>query len=237
MQYTKLCSIFLLLLVVNGCTHASYTRKLDTPIERKAPKGRLTSSLDVLNSGERSASIGDPLFRVSRYQIGEYGAVRLKALTAEPFPQKASWLGTYVYNDQTSGDLIVFTTPAYYKGQIGVILDEQGRVATEAPLIQVDGGLKGRRWKVNGSGQFFDESKVLVDRWEIRYGGKAGDQYIFEIVNKAESSTSDILQSIKISESSFFEGFTVRDVFIKGLSGDSKGVIRYSVIDTLADNK
>jgi hypothetical protein len=238
MRYIKICSIFTILLLVTGC-YASYTKKLDVPIARNVPKPRTVSLLDVLYSGDQSVSIGALLFRLARYRVGEYEAIRLKPpIELVPFPENASWFGTHIYNDQNSGDLIVFTTQAYYNGQIGVILDKQGKVTTREPLVQLDGAKKGRTWRLNGDGQFFEESRVLVgNRWAIRYGGKVGDQYIFEIVNVPESSTSEILQSIKISESSFFEGFTVREVFIKGLSGDKQGVIKYSVEDKLSDNR
>jgi hypothetical protein len=231
-QKIKICSVFLVLLLVTGC-YTSYTRRLDTPILRPTPQQRIVS----FKAGEQSASIGDELFRVTRHLVGEYEVVRFKAPTPEPFPLNAMWTGTHVYNDQKSGDLIVFTTPAYYDGQIGVILDERGMAATQEPLVQLDGAKKGKTWRLNGKGKFFDESSRFTERWMLRYGGKIGDQYIFEIVKDPESSTSAILQSIKISEPSFFEGFTVRDVFIKGLSGDTKGVIRYSVVDTLSSNR
>ena len=70
-------------------------------------------------------------------------------------------MGTHLFNDGTSGDLIVYTNPSYYKGQIGVILDEEGRVATEAPLYTCIGALHGFiAWRLARAGYLMPPETV-----------------------------------------------------------------------------
>jgi hypothetical protein len=223
----------ILLLSIQGCSYNTYTTELSEPIVRKSPEHRFTSEFDVRPEGVQEASIGSELFRISRYEIGEYEFVRVKALTSETFPAIADWKGTHVYNDGKSGDLVVYTTPKYYRGAIGVILDSEDRIVSKAPLVQLNGMKKGRRLKLSGEGKFFEISNKLIERWGLRYGGLSDNNYVFELFNKNDANVVEIIQSIQVTEKSFLDGFTVRGVFIKGLKKDTQGVITYKVYDRL----
>ncbi|MFA4829370.1 MAG: hypothetical protein WC855_13400 [Thermodesulfovibrionales bacterium] len=223
----------LLLLFLSSCTYSVYTTKIHTPIDRVPLKISYKSSFDVLPEGEQQASIGDELFRISRYEIGREEYVTVPSPLPSSFPINATWRGTYLYSDGTNNNLVVYTTPQFYNSQIGVILDAKEQLATTKPLVQLGGIKEGRRWKVKDSGNFFASSIKLIERWGIRYGGRSSSSYIFELFNKNDANVVEILQSIKISEQDFLDGFTVRGVFIKGLEKDNLGIIKYKVQDKL----
>ncbi|PNH77783.1 hypothetical protein C1N27_19635 [Vibrio diazotrophicus] len=55
------------------------------------------------------------------------------------------------------------TTSSYYKGTIGIILDEDYYPRTDKPLVQVSELKKGRRWETTGSGPFFVDNQKNVE--------------------------------------------------------------------------
>jgi len=225
-----------LLVLVMGCaSHRGNSKitKLDKPILRENNGNKYTSVLNIMVNEKQSASIGDELFRITRRFNTPAESVRVKSSTYDSFPHKAIWKGTHLYHDDSLGDLIVYTTPAFYKGTLGVILDSKGHLATFAPIIQVKGNLlkRGRRWKVNGTGQFFTPGSVPYESWGVRYGGLIDNVYIFEILNKNEANVIEIIQTIKITPKAFFDGFVIRKVFIEGLGKDINGIIKYKVYD------
>lgn len=226
-------------LIVQGCTYATYTTKLSPPIERTPnTQDDYFSSIDGNIGDTLSASVGDELFVMNRFITPDSREIiNFIAPTGEFFPQYATWTGTHVYNDGTSANLIVYTTPEYYNGIIGVILDENENVATNFPLVQVSGKKPGRRWRLDGSGKFFTIPSKNIDSWALRYGGNNNNQYIFEIVTKHESQTSEVLQTIYIGEKEFRKGFIIRDVFIQGINVGEYGVIEYKIEDVLVKNK
>jgi len=228
--------IFILLILsifIQGCVYSSYTSKLEQPIERVVMKKDYLSSINSEKNGLRSASIGDELFVMNRYVFAEN-----EYISAIPpirkFPQNVKWHGTHKYNDGKSGDLIVYTTPEYYGGDIGVILDKNEHLATKKPLVQLNGGKSGRRWALNSTGEFFTIPEKNIDSWALRYGGKNNEEYVFEIVNKLESKTSDVLQTILVTEEKFISGFVIRNVLIIGVNVKKYGVIEYKIEDMLA---
>jgi len=221
---------------LQGCSYVSYTTKLENPIERLTVEEKYQSSLKNKEGVALSASIGDELFVMNRNIVGAIEVVRSVAPTGHPFPQGAIWRGTHKFNDGESGDFTVYTTASYYNGSIGVILDQNERLRTTFPLVQVEGTKKGRRWIVNGSRSFFAISKENIDSWALRYGGKKENIHVFEIINKHQSDTSEILQTIHIDDQKFFNGFIIRKVFIKGLNYDKHGVIRFKIKDMLNVN-
>lgn len=229
--------IFLILtisLLTQACTYTSYTTKLDNPVERTVIYKDYFSSIDGKSNDILSASIGDEMFVMNRFITAENEVVNIVPPTGNKFPRSSIWRGTHKFNDGKSGDLIVYTTPDYYKGNIGVILDENEQLATSFPLVQLDGAKEGRRWKLNARGKFFTIPQKNIDSWALRYGGNKNGQYIFEIVNKYESQVSEILQTIYIDESKFRKGFVIRNVLIQGLGIGEFGVIQYTVKDVLA---
>ncbi|WP_394390303.1 hypothetical protein [Shewanella woodyi] len=221
------------MIMVQGCTYKSYTSKLETPIERELVKNDYFSSIDSKSNKTLSASTGDELFVMNRFLPSSKEVVIISSPTANKFPRNSKWSGTYQYNDGRSGDLIVYTTPEYYNGTLGVILDDNEELATTHPLVQVEGVKTGRRWKLNASGKFFTIPSKNFDSWALRYGGHYDNKYIFEIVNKHESKNTDVLQTINVSEKTFLKGIIIRNVRVLGLSTDEYGVIEYQVSDVL----
>ncbi len=228
----RLCCAIGLAMIIQGCAHVSYTSPLYPPIEREKVGITYKSDFDPEKRGEQSASIGDEIFVIRRYVIGERVEIRYKALDdIGPFPNANTWVGTHIYDDKQGGRYTVYTSPLFYKGTVGVILDKDGEPATRKPLVQVAGGKIGRRWRLQGTGKFFSLSNVLLEAWGARYGGKRGESYVFEILNKKDANVTEIIQSVQVTEADFLKGFTIKGVFVKGLSIDRQGVIRYSLQD------
>jgi len=225
-----------LILVVQGCAYSSYTTPLNPPIERQALSVTYTSAFNRPPSGMHTASIGDELFVISRYLIGEREEVRLHApARLHSFPSDAKWMGTYRYDDGGGDQLVVFTSPSYYNGDVGVILNTKDEVATRRPLVQVAGKRTGRRWSLIGTGKFFVASERLTEAWGVRYSGQRGTAYVFEIIDKHGASVTQIIQSVHVPETEFLRGFTIKGVLVTGLAKDNRGVIRYSIKDVRVD--
>lgn len=225
----KLILLFFIILL-QGCVYNSHTAKLNEPVQRKSVNNYVLLTDTNSNNGIFSTTIGDELFVIHRYTTGKSNTVIAKAPTGKPFPQNQEWLGTYKYNDGKSGDLYVFTTPEYYNGTIGVILDSNEKLVTKKPLVQLEGTKTGRRWALRSATNFFD---FYTDDWALRYGGMSDGRFVFEIVNKLESNTTDVLQKILVTNSNFYTGFNIRNVLIKGIEVDKYGVIKYTLTDTL----
>ena len=124
-------------LIVSGCVYPTYTTKLDSPISKSSVEPEVSEGFKSIMSVDKSiqtASIGDDLFVVQRFiAVTEtYERIPYLAPTGKGFPVGAAWAATYSYNDGTSGDLLVYTSPAYYQGQIGVILDAEYVISTAA---------------------------------------------------------------------------------------------------------
>ncbi len=218
------------IILLQGCVYNSYTTKLSEPVQRTTVNDYVLLTNTSSDNGVFSATIGDELFIINRKVTGKNNKVIVKAPTGRPFPQAQKWSGTYKYNDGKSGDLYVFTTPDYYNGTIGVILDSNEKLATSKPLVQLEGSKMGRRWPLRASTDFFD---IYIDNWALRYGGMSDGKFIFEIINKFESSTTEVLQKIVVAKSDFYTGFNIRNVLIKGIEANKYGVIKYTLTDTL----
>lgn len=243
MMYRLTLALFLLV-AAHGCVvGSSHSKKLDVIVIREPATIRHTSSLRGRLQGEQDVSIGEDLFVITRYEFGPEEYVRVDAPTPQPFPRDATaWRGTHVYNDGTSGDLIVFTSRGYYNESVGVILDSEERLATEQPLVQLRGPGLGRRWSLSSGQKFFalreiqgkkiPGKKIPGKTWALRYGGMIEGIYLFDLYDQQDANVSQIVQSIKMPESGFLDGFTVKDVFVKGLERDVKGVIVFTVHDT-----
>lgn len=222
--------LLLSIILIQGCVYNSYTTKLNEPVQRKNISSYILLTDANPNDEILSATIGDELFVINRKTIGKSNTVIVKAPTGRDFPQDQVWSGTYKFNDGKYGDLYVFTTPAYYKGTIGVILDDNEQLTTNKPLVQLEGLKVGRRWPLRSATDFF---AIYTDNWALRYGGMNNGEFVFEIVNKLESSTTEVLQKVQVTDKNFYNGFNIRNVLIKGISADKFGVIKYKLIDTL----
>lgn len=230
--------------LTSGCVYSSYTTKLDEPISKPlfvSHASEMFHSIMSIDENVQTASIGDDLFVVNRYMAVTETFERISHLapTRNPFPQNATWLATYSFNDGKSGDLLVYTSPAYYQGQIGVILDTEYIVSTDEPLVQVKGAKEGRRWKFYGMSKFFKveerHSQSNVEKtWGLRFGGVNNGMYIFEIINRSDSTVTEVLQTIKVTKQDFLAGFVVRDIFVKGTQEYRSGLIQFKASDRKA---
>jgi hypothetical protein len=61
--------------------------------------------------------------------------------------------------------------------------------------------------------------------------------YVFEIVNTAEPTVIQILQTIRVPEADFLAGVTVRNILITGLAPDQHGSITYEVSDLWCEGR
>lgn len=227
--------VLFMLVSIQGCSYSIHTKKLTPPLERDMANIGYFSSIESDANKPLEASIGDELFIMNRYITGKDEIVVKTPQTKKKFPAKSTWTGTHTYNDGISGNLIVYTTPDYYHGEVGVILDSNEKLATSHPVVQLKGLNKGRRWKVihNYDNAFFKVPLDNIDSWALRYGGKNDGKHIFEIVKKYESSTREVLQTIYINEKDFLNGFVIRKVLITGLKSTRYGLIEYKISDTM----
>ena len=218
-----------------------YTTSLATPIPRNELDFSTTrvaySNLSIENR-EHTASIGEVLFSVSRFiETKEfYEEITHAAPSTGPFPQNAEWSATHSFSDETFNNVLVYTSASYKQGQVGVLLDSEYNLVSDKPLVKVAGKDLGRRWHLYGKGQFFKlgvrtSQKNTEKPWGIRFGGVIQGQYIFEIVDKSDSSTIEILQTIQLSEKDFLEGVVIRGVLIDGSEAIKSGLIKFTAID------
>lgn len=214
--------------LIQGCSYTTHTTKLQSPIKREVVEVRYLSEI----SDRMSASIGDELFELNRYITGRDEVITVVSPTSKAFPSGAIWTGTHLYNDGTSGDVIVYTSPDYHKSEIGVLLNSDGYMVTDRPLVQLEGLKAGRSWRLSGK-KFFHIPSKNIDSWALRYGGKNDGKHIFEIVKKHESRKNEILQSIFVTEQDFIDGFVIRKVLITGLESKKNGIIVYKIDDML----
>ncbi|KHA59829.1 hypothetical protein NL53_14470 [Vibrio variabilis] len=240
----KILTSVLASFLLSGCVYSVHTSKLDKPIkkpvlnEQKETKYYSEISID---SNEKTVSIGDELFNVVRHfeVIDLYEVIPFSSPTSTRFPQKQEWIATHEYNDGVSNDLLVYTTPTYHGSQIGVILDDEYVLSTSEPLVQVSGGKKGRRWELAGQGKFFsirEKTTRIPDEkpWGLRFGGVQSGTYVFEIINRSESTVIEVLQTLKVTEQDFMSGFVVRNVLVKGTRTYNSGVIGFKAKDLKA---
>lgn len=230
---------------LSGCLHPALSRRA-RPINRwmQGHNGPWrASNVSSSESPQRTTSIGDIMFTVKRFEWrpGEdtVDTVLPASPVGSPFPGPSKWLGRYDYQDEDGIVGVLYTTPAFYKGKIGVVLDVDGHLAGERPLVQIKqrlGLLGGRDWQIPGwSGHFFafpGSSPGDPVTWGLRYGGAKDGRHIFEIVNTAESTVIQVLQTITVSEQNLAEGISIRQVLLKARRTSQPGEIAYTIRDT-----
>ena len=228
----------LFLATIQACAYP-YLSLLPEASIRPSNKVEHLSTIDVEMRTERAASIGDVIFTITRYtkMLGEKIAVRPPGRLRQ-FPSSGKWFATHSYNGPDGKGLVVYTNPNYYRGQLGVILDKEGLMATPNPFICVYGPRTGRRYRTppgyTGRPFFVREEKVN-DVWGLRYGGRRGESIQFEVLNQENPKEIEIVQDVLVSEDDFYVGFVVEGVLIKGLSFEKHG-INYIVEDINIQN-
>lgn len=213
------------------------------------------------------ASIGDKLLTVETYEESQrYQEVAAHAPTRRDFPRRAHWSGHYRFNvdrldslsstskmqghgsvspavdkllNQDLTGLTIFTTPDYYRGAIGVILDEQGHVATQEPLIQVTGGKAGRRWAMDYRGPFFvstdGASAQPVASWSLFYSGQRQGSYVLTVASQSMNAQGNAQaqpkQTLYIAEQDLRQGTMVKGLFIQALAINEQGMLKLKIED------
>lgn len=231
-----------LFFTIHGCAYSKYTTPLETVIKRAAHEIKYKSNIDFDEIiGERSSSIGDRMFLITRYtETSREVIIPTAPKGLQPLPNtESTWLGTYSYNGPDGQNLVVYTSPSYYNGQIGVILDDKDLMATINPFVCVRGTKTGRRYLTppayTGS-PFFGQEKKITEVWGLRYGGRRGKSFQFEVIDRENPKEIEIVQDILVSENEFFNGFVVKGVLVKGLSVGEYGTINFILEDTITDN-
>lgn len=228
-----------------GCVSVDYVKKLDSPvlleqasspfpktaIKEPTPAKRYEvnkSCGKTMPDNACISSIGDLIFQISIYQVTDLITVAaLAPVDLNQFPVGARWMATHVY-DRDGVQANIYTSPEYYNGNIGVILNSDYKPETSQPIIQLAGNRKGRRWRLAGPRNFFGTS-TPIEAWGIRYGGKQGGDHVIEIIDKKNASTTEIIQTVRITDKEFSDGTTIKGARIKLLSAEKNGVIRCSV--------
>lgn len=216
---------FVLSVLLCGCGSIDYIRKLDQPIGLIRHGDVRLHYFDGAKDGVGSASIGDVVFVLQRFEFkdsAEVTAVSPRGL--QPFPKSATWSATHEF-ELPGAKGYIYTSKDYHQGNIGVMLDGNYFPASTHPVVQLAGNKKGRRWTLKTNGNFFVTAR-MIEGWGIRYGGKQGSDYVFEIIDQLNSNTSQVIQTVKILEDTFRKGVVVKGVHMKLLAPEEKGIIR-----------
>ena len=209
---------------------------LSPVISRPIYETELRSQIDKEDGEELTCSIGDVLFHIERYSLGHEIPAVLPPRELEKFPTWGNWEGTHTYSDPNGTDLVVYTHKDYYKGDIGVILDCNGIMTTTRPYIQVSGTIIAKRWGKKQPVAFFKRERESLEVWGLRYGGKRGSDYQFEVIDQINPKEIEIVQEIMISKEEYTKGFIVKGVLVRGVSESDLGLLTYTVKDVLVSD-
>jgi hypothetical protein len=211
-----------------GC-YTCYTTALEKPIPRELNQ---PESFSNVSGGPQSATIGDVLFTLRRYVTGAYEEIAVPAPNGlRPFPSRAAWFHSHDYNGPDGEEIAVYTSPDYYHGTMGVMLDRYDKLITARPHVQLAGVKSGRRWQMAAGKEFFVVPTHLIEAWGLRYGGRKQSDYVFEIIDRSSPTVVQILQSIQLSPTEWGNGVTVKGILIKGLPDPGDGTIQFTLED------
>lgn len=130
--------------ILSSCTYTSYTTPLN-PVETKSTFSKTENSelyvkLSV-DESEHFTSIGDNLFIKSEWinVTTQQVIIPYRGIKGERLPSQTYWIAYSKYQEETGNSYKVYTTSSYYKGTIGIILDEDYYPRTDKPFVQVSG--------------------------------------------------------------------------------------------------
>lgn len=211
-MHLRLPLLIALSIVLAGCARLE---RIDPPKALNIPIGSITETVKPPSGAPRTISIGDEMVRYMRHGKRPVGLqfLRKKVPTA-------GWQAAFRRDGQ-----VVYNNRRFYTGHIALKLDSDLNIIE---AYQIGGGKKWRKWDGERKPLFAYEP-LLIESWILRYGGKVGETYRFELVERPEDSQSDVIQPLIITEQAFSEGFVVRGVTIRGLGPDRNGVIDYEV--------
>lgn len=232
----RLIAILLISILNTACaTYPVYTSKLDHDIPLPPLKIEKVAEFDKPSGLPYSASLGDEVFRLKRVIYGNEYVVSVSSPVGTSFPYKATWKATHAFYSPEEGQYLVYTTPNFYAGIIGVILDRDLKLVTNKPVVQLEQRRAGRRWGTATNQTFFSREKAVDKVWGLRYGGKRGNDFQFEVIDQTDPKEIEVVQELMITPDNFYTGFIVRGVLVKGLSESEHGVIRFQYDDLKSD--
>ena len=215
----KNLTLLCLLSFLSACVFHHKATQLPNVEARPETIACITPTLYPGQNAQMAVSIGDPVLEYTATLNSAEKVIAPGPRELRPLPTEG-WLKTHDYAGSE-----VWTHPGYYGGDIGAVLDDSGVVTL---YVQTGGAKKGRRWHAYRT-EFFDTTVNTVDHWMLRYGGRQGSDYKFEIVDHPDQKANNITQDFVVSEREFLEGFMVRGVSIKGLQSGDHGLISYVV--------
>ncbi|WP_440616221.1 hypothetical protein [Cysteiniphilum sp. 6C5] len=237
-------SILICILSLILCSCAIFTDKYT--YKNPNPKA-LTKNIKCLKEGVSFSppptkdtlvsNIGDSMFISSRYIIMQQRKINTQNLrNGFGSSNPSDWSDTYIYDDGNMTSL-VFTSPSFYAGILGVIANTEGKFMTEEPFVAVKGSKKGWRWEKpsNSGNHFFSiiENTITVQQWRVRYSGFKNNNLHIQIIPLiGETSEKGVIHDIYITKQQFMQGFSLKEIFIKGISINKDASITYTVKNT-----
>jgi len=208
-------AVFLAVCATAGC------RSLDAiPAETVSPltiiPAETVTRFSPTPGDVHSVDLGSILFRKTTI-LPSSPRLGVGTVYLQPLPGIVGWSNTWTYTGRDAAGAKIYTNESFYNGSIGVILDDEGRIATKHPLVQVRGAKKGRRWALSG-GPSFIVQPTSVTSWALRYGGEREDGHRFVIVEFVDDREKDVVQDFRIPLEDARQGFSVRGVKVRVLS-------------------
>jgi hypothetical protein len=228
---TKALPVFLAVVtVLSGCAFRRLNvDTLPEAIERPMFADEWKSEFDRDISAELEVSLGDTMFVLTRYRLTTEKLVISAPSGLRPLPTSGQWKITHQYREK-----YIYTNPNYYRGDIGFMADEDGRLYPQRYFMQVSGGKTGRTWPIDAQvgGLAFSRNVEQKEVWGLRYGGRRGELTEFQIIDRANPTIVQVIQNLGISAEDIKSGFLVKGVLVKVTSEEKRGVVRYLVRDT-----
>lgn len=220
----------LLVLACTGCVlRAINIEELPQPEPHKAPAPEWRSEFDKDTDKPRIASLGDTMFVVTRYFL------RRELLNVAPpfglsaLPPADSWSVTH-----TRGEYVLYTSPDYYDGTIGVLATREGKLPCNPQMLRVGGVKLGASYVVSTLSRtdaLFVRRMEYLEVWGVRYGGRRNGLTVFQIIDRVNPSVPQIVQSVSVADSDLAAGVLIKGVFVKVIGEEERGTITYSLAD------
>jgi hypothetical protein len=210
--------------LLSACSVSAVRKNPPTPFIVPAVDTRVT--FQPAPSATHEVDLGSLLFRRTLRTPGPVTLAAQPVGTDKGFPGIDGWIDSWTYTGADAPGAAILTHPLFYRGAIGVIVNDEGELQTRAPVIQVEGNKKGRRWYVTGGPAFLKVS-YRVDSWALRYGGERDGGHRFMIVDYADDKEREVVQDFRVSFEDAKSGFSVKGVRVK-VHSFGAGRIRYS---------
>lgn len=221
--------VVLLTLACAGCViRGLNVEELPQPRLREAPTPEWRSEFDRNIDKPLIASLGDTMFVVTRYLVRKEQLAIMPPPRRQPLPPADSWSVTHTW-----GEFIVYTSPNYYNGSVGVVATREGRLPKAPIMLQVAGVKTGQTWPVRAlaGDALFVRQKEHLEIWGVRYGGRRGGATEFQIIDRANPSVSQVVQSLSVADRDLRAGVLIKGVLVKVVGEEQHGAVTYSLVD------